>query len=130
MIEEAKAFCPNLVHKPLPDLLQSALQEYFAGSGENLSVWPIKPIGATDFTLRVYDAVRRLRWGETVAYSEIARQIGSPRAARAVGGALGSNPVPLFVPCHRVVGVGSEGGWSGPPGLKRYLLCLEKGVRD
>ena len=66
------------------------------------------------FDRRVLDAVRALRWGETASYGSIARQVGAPRASRAVGGALGRNPISLIIPCHRVIASdGTLGGYGG-----------------
>jgi methylated-DNA-[protein]-cysteine S-methyltransferase len=81
----------------------------------------------------VYDAMRRTRAGDLLTYGVLARRIGRPRAPRAVGRALGRNPFPLIVPCHRVVrSDGSLGGYSCPggPGLKRRLLELESAWRS
>jgi len=82
----------------------------------------------TDFQRRVLEATRRVRFGETSTYSELARRIHRPRAARAVGNALRANPVPLVIPCHRIVrGDGSIGGFSGLTAVdeKRWLLQHE-----
>ena len=87
------------------------------------------------FDRRVLRVVRRLAWGETASYSEIARQIGAPRAARAVGGALGRNPIALVIPCHRVIAAdGTLGGYGGPEGDRdahldrKQSLLLREGV--
>ncbi len=87
------------------------------------------------FDRRVLGAVRRLAWGETASYSEIARQIGAPRAARAVGGALGRNPISLVIPCHRVIAAdGTLGGFGGPEGdhdahlARKQSLLQREGV--
>lgn len=86
---------------------------------------------ATPFEQRVYDAARRIRPGDTSTYGEIARQVGSPGAAREVGAALGRNPIPIIVPCHRVVAAnGKTGGFSGAGGVKTKLrmLAIEGGA--
>ncbi len=81
------------------------------------------------FRRTVLETLRReVPWGETVTYGELAAMGGRPRAARAVGTAMASNPVPLVIPCHRVVasnGLGGYGGADGRPDLKRALLALE-----
>ncbi|MBS1263885.1 MAG: Methylated-DNA--protein-cysteine methyltransferase [Methanonatronarchaeales archaeon] len=82
----------------------------------------------TGFQGRVWGAVSRISLGETRTYGEVASEIDGPGAARAVGNALGVNPAPLFVPCHRVVSRSGLGGFSGGTDLKRFLLKLE-GVR-
>jgi methylated-DNA-[protein]-cysteine S-methyltransferase len=84
----------------------------------------------TAFQRRVLQACAQLDYGQTVTYGELARRIGHPTASRAVGAALGRNPLPLVIPCHRVVGCnGSLGGFSAEQGLKvkRWLLDLEAG---
>ena len=79
-----------------------------------------------DFQRAVLDAASRLEFGETVTYTEIARRIGRPKASRAVGSALGRNPVPIIVPCHRVVRTdGTLGGYTGGLRYKRTLLDIE-----
>jgi len=81
----------------------------------------------TVFSHRVARACRRIGWGETKSYAQLAATVGSPRAARAVGHVMATNRTPLVVPCHRVVGSGGLGGFSAPQGLamKRRLLTLE-----
>ncbi|UCF10605.1 MAG: methylated-DNA--[protein]-cysteine S-methyltransferase [Candidatus Bipolaricaulota bacterium] len=82
----------------------------------------------TEFQRAVWDALRGIPYGETRAYGDVAKGIGRPRAARAVGQALASNPVPIIVPCHRVLGGnGSLVGFGGGLPLKERLLALEKG---
>ena len=83
----------------------------------------------TPFQMKVWQALRAIPYGRVRSYGWVARKIGKPRAARAVGSACGANPVPLLVPCHRVVaGDGSLGGFSGGLLNKRRLLKLE-GIR-
>ncbi len=81
---------------------------------------------ATDFQRRVYEALLRIPYGETRTYAEVARAIRRPTAVRAVGTANGANPLPLVVPCHRVVASGGKlGGYGGGLALKKRLLALE-----
>ena len=82
-------------------------------------------ISGTSFQLSVWNAARLIPYGETVTYGELAQIIGKPRAARAVGNALGSNPLPLIVPCHRIVAAGGIGGFGFGVDIKRTLLRLE-----
>ena len=81
---------------------------------------------ATPFQLQVWDATRSIPWGETRSYGWLAQQIGRPQHSRAVGSALASNPVPLLIPCHRVVGKGGcLTGYRGGLTLKKYLISME-----
>jgi methylated-DNA-[protein]-cysteine S-methyltransferase len=82
----------------------------------------------TPFQKRVLSAVRRIPYGRTKSYGQIARRVGSPRGARAVGGAVGANPLPLLIPCHRVVGsTGALVGFGSGIPLKKRLLDIEAG---
>lgn len=104
------------------------LRRYLAGLRVDFTV-PVDLSGATPFQQRVWQTLRRLPYGGTTTYGELAVFIGRPRAARAVGQACGANPVPLVVPCHRVLAAGGRlGGWSGVPGWKERLLALERGA--
>ena len=112
--------------------LQSAvaqqLREYFLGDRKTFEL-PILPRG-TPFQLAVWDALQRIPYGETRSYAQIAQEIGRPNAVRAVGAANGANPIPIIVPCHRVIGSnGSLTGFGGGLGVKRRLLELERGER-
>jgi methylated-DNA-[protein]-cysteine S-methyltransferase len=100
------------------------LRAYFAGDLRVFDV-PLEVVG-TDFQKRVWRALRTIPFGETRSYSQVAGQIGSPRAVRAVGAANGRNPIPIIVPCHRVIGAsGSLVGFGGGLEWKRFLLGLE-----
>jgi methylated-DNA-[protein]-cysteine S-methyltransferase len=86
---------------------------------------------ATPFDRTVWDITRKIPYGETRSYSWVARQIGKSRASRAVGQALGRNPLPIIIPCHRVVtSDGKLGGFGGGLEMKRYLLALESKISD
>jgi methylated-DNA-[protein]-cysteine S-methyltransferase len=77
----------------------------------------------------VWEALRRIPYGATISYGELARRIGKPQAMRAVGAANGRNPLPIVVPCHRVIGAdGSLTGFGGGLPTKRYLLGLERAL--
>ena len=110
------------------DAVAFALEEldaYFAGTLNRFTA-PIDLRGVTDFTRRVLRATRGIPFGRLRSYGEVARRIGSPGASRAVGGALGRNPVPIIVPCHRVIaGGGRIGGFTGGVATKRALLRIE-----
>ena len=102
------------------------LAAYFAGKLIKFDL-PVALHG-TEFQMAVYKQIAKVGFGKTISYAEIAAKIGKPMAARAVGGAVGSNPVPLIVGCHRVLGAsGRITGYSGGDGLatKRKLLELE-----
>ncbi len=100
------------------------LDEYFAGRRRGFDL-ELAPRG-TDFQLRVWRALAEIPYGETVSYADIAERLGRPGAARAVGRANGTNPIPIVVPCHRVIGAdGSLTGYGGGLPIKRALLELE-----
>ncbi|MCX7832304.1 MAG: MGMT family protein [Actinobacteria bacterium] len=82
----------------------------------------------SDFFRRVYEELRRVKSGETITYKKLAEMVGNPNASRAVGLAMKRNKHNLFIPCHRVVGSSSIGGWSGLKGLKEKLLELERRI--
>ena len=106
------------------------LDAYFAGGESalvNLEVDVEMRLVATPFQRAVLDATASIPWGETRTYGWVAEQVGRPGAARAVGGALGANPLPLVIPCHRVVAAGTGGGYGGGMHRKEYLLALERG---
>lgn len=100
------------------------LAEYFAGRRERFDL-PLAPEG-TEFQRAVWQGLRRIPYGRTWSYAELAQRIGRPRAMRAVGAANGANPLPIVVPCHRVIGAdGSLTGFGGGLPAKRLLLELE-----
>jgi methylated-DNA-[protein]-cysteine S-methyltransferase len=103
------------------------LNAWFAGARRAFDV-PLDPRG-TPFQRAVWDAVAALPWGATTTYAAIAQQIGKPAAVRAVGAANGANPLPLIIPCHRVVGSnGALTGYGGGLPLKQLLLAWERGA--
>jgi methylated-DNA-[protein]-cysteine S-methyltransferase len=107
------------------------LQSYMIGDRVDFAAVPIDWTGVSPFHLRIYEATRALGWGETASYGEIARRAGPPVVARAVGQAMSRNPVPVIMPCHRVLAAGRKiGGFSAHGGAvtKERLLALE-GVR-
>jgi methylated-DNA-[protein]-cysteine S-methyltransferase len=103
------------------------LDEYFDGSRTEFGLE--LHLEGTDFQLRVWESLRRIPYGETVSYGELAEEIGAPGAARAVGSANGRNPVGIVIPCHRVIAAGGAlGGYGGGLDMKSYLLDLESSV--
>jgi methylated-DNA-[protein]-cysteine S-methyltransferase len=103
------------------------LRAYFDGDLDALDSIEVQMRG-TAFQQRVWEALRRVRAGQTASYSEIARAIGAPSSVRAVGAANGANPVAVIVPCHRIIGTnGSLTGYGGGLDRKRWLLSHEAG---
>jgi methylated-DNA-[protein]-cysteine S-methyltransferase len=108
------------------DATRRQLDAYFAGRSKAFDL-PLAPDG-TDFQKRVWRVLATIPFGESRSYGEIAATIGAPRASRAVGAANGRNPIPVIVPCHRVIGAdGSLTGFGGGMERKRFLLALEGG---
>ena len=100
------------------------LQEYFEKTRTGFDL-PLKPAG-TPFQMSVWRELQSISYGKTISYGELARRIGRPSASRAVGAANGANPIPIVIPCHRVIG--SNGGMTGYGGglsIKKILLDLE-----
>lgn len=112
-----------------PEVLRQAvreLTEFFAGKRRNFTV-PLAPVG-TPFQQQVWRALQTVPYGATCSYREIARLIGRPAACRAVGGANHCNPIPIIIPCHRVVGAdGRLTGYAGGLAIKSRLLQFERG---
>jgi methylated-DNA-[protein]-cysteine S-methyltransferase len=109
--------------KPLAEACRQ-LREYFAGERREFDL-PLN-LNGTDFQVSVLSALRDIPYGETVSYGEIARRVGRPKAVRAVGAANGRNPIPIIVPCHRVIGsTGDLTGFGGGLDTKEALLRLE-----
>ncbi len=107
------------------DGLIERLRKYFSGQGVTFSD-RLDLSAATPFQREVWETTRLIPYGETRSYRWVAEQIGKPRAMRAVGQALGRNPLPVIIPCHRVLaGDGKLGGFSGGMEMKRRLLFLE-----
>ena len=101
------------------------VRQYLAGRRRRFTV-PVDLSGLPAFQRRVLETLRRVPYGRTITYGRLASEAGRPRAARAVGQAMAHNPVPLIVPCHRVVASsGGLGGFGGGLALKRRLLALE-----
>jgi len=114
----------------IPDCLKNCLlqiEEYFKGDRKAFCL-PLTPRG-TEFQQRVWQALEQIPYGEVVSYGDIARAIGKPGAARAVGGANNKNPIAIIIPCHRVIGQdGSLTGYGSGVWRKEWLLSHEKGA--
>jgi methylated-DNA-[protein]-cysteine S-methyltransferase len=110
----------------LGDQVILALEQYFSGQPGALDDLPLDLEGGP-FHLQVWQELRKIPAGDTVSYGEMAQRLGNPQAARAVGQACGANPVPIIVPCHRVIAAnGTLGGYSSGLERKRWLLAHEK----
>jgi methylated-DNA-[protein]-cysteine S-methyltransferase len=110
-----------------------ALQRYFAGRPVDFAGICLDLSGCSGFHQRIYEALRGIGWGKTTTYGALAAQVGSPDAARAIGQAMGRNPLPIIVPCHRVLASGGKiGGFSAHGGAttKERLLELEGVARQ
>jgi methylated-DNA-[protein]-cysteine S-methyltransferase len=113
------------------DQVIAEIQGYMTGRNVDFAAVAVDLTNVEPFQLKVYEAARAIPWGHTVSYGELARRTGFPDGARAVGQALARNPVPVIIPCHRVLAKGHRvGGFSAPGGIftKERLLGLE-GVR-
>lgn len=114
--------------KRAPDRLEdpvTQIQSYFAGERREFAL-SVDLTGLTPFQQSVLDAAAEIPFGRTVPYGELAERLGKPDASRAVGSALGRNPVPIVIPCHRVVrSDGGLGGYTAGTGYKEQLLELE-----
>ena len=130
--ELASGISPRVVEAPAAlDEVRRQLDEYFEGERKSFDLaldWQLVPGG---FYRKVLRATAALPFGVTATYGEIAGAAGNPRAHRAAGTALGSNPIPIVVPCHRIVRSGGDpGNYGGGPEMKRWLLRLEGALRE
>jgi methylated-DNA-[protein]-cysteine S-methyltransferase len=130
LAELAEDVSPRILELPARlDEARRELDEYFAGRRKRFELsldWRLVP---APFMKKVLKETARVPYGSTTTYGEVAREIGSPRAHRAAGSALGRNPIPIVVPCHRVLRSGGViGNYGGGPEMKRYLLELEGAI--
>ena len=110
---------------PALELAARELEEYFAGVRREFTV-PLAPVG-TAFQLAVWSALREIPYGATASYRDIAVRLGRPGGAVAVGQANSRNPIPIIIPCHRIIGAGGQlVGYTGGLEIKRFLLRLEE----
>ena len=117
---------PDIPEDPLLSYAYDLLTNYFSGETVDFSQVPLKLSSGTEFQIAVWNAIREIPSGETRSYKWLAEQIGSPKAVRAVGGAVGANPISIIIPCHRVIrSDGTLGGYGGGVRQKRLLLELE-----
>ncbi|MGC7560732.1 methylated-DNA--[protein]-cysteine S-methyltransferase [Pasteurella sp. PK-2025] len=117
-VEDAKR--PIFLH------VKQALSRYFAGEKEDFKGIPLAPQG-TAFQCAVWQALQQIGYGESASYAELAKRIANPKAVRAVGGAVGRNPISILIPCHRILGKDRAlTGFGGGLPIKRHLLQLEQ----
>ena len=118
--------CPSTAHGDgIIDKTISQISEYLDGKRLDFNI-PLRLAG-TEFRMKVWNEMRKIPYGETITYKELARRIGSPDACRAVANACGANPFPILIPCHRVVASGGKtGGYTGGLDIKLSLLEIEK----
>lgn len=123
-VSSAAKKAPNDIRSTWLELTSQAVHSVLAGKPID-ELPPLDISAGTNFQQRVWQAMRRIPMGHTMSYGEIAQQIGAPKAVRAVGGACGANPIPLLIPCHRVLAANRRlGGFSG--GLPWKMLLLER----
>jgi len=123
----ASEVSPRVLELPRrTDAARRELDEYFAGRRKEFDLPIDWSLVHGDFARRLLRGLPRVRYGETISYSEAASRAGSPRAHRAAGNALSSNPLAIVVPCHRVIRSGGDlGGYGGGPDMKEKLLRME-----
>jgi methylated-DNA-[protein]-cysteine S-methyltransferase len=115
----------NIVETPLIKKAKEQLEEYISGERKMFDL-PLAPQG-TEFRQKVWKALQHIPYGKTCSYKDIAKEIGNIKACRAVGMANNKNPIPIFIPCHRVIGTnGKLIGYAGGLDLKEKLLEMEK----
>lgn len=123
-VSQSEDLFPNHL-MPVIEAVRQEVSAYFTGVPTHFATLTLDPQG-TPFQLRVWQELRRIPWGQTISYGELARRVGNPKASRAVGQANAVNPIPLIVPCHRVIAAdGSLGGYSSGLDRKRWLLRHE-----
>lgn len=107
------------------EALINRIEDYAEGKADNFSDVALDLAGVSDFNRRAYDLLVLVPWGETTTYGAMARQLGDVGLSRAVGAAMGANPIPLIIPCHRVLASdGKPGGFSAPGGAESKLRML------
>jgi methylated-DNA-[protein]-cysteine S-methyltransferase len=127
---------PDALEVPPPSAVQAVIDDIVAlleGEKRDLKSARLDYTGIADFHRRAFDLARTIPPGEVITYGEFAKRLGDPGAARAVGQAMGSNPFPIIVPCHRVMASGGKtGGFSAPLGLetKMQMLTIERAKLD
>lgn len=122
---EATEVSGDEASKRVLEKLSLEMVSYFEGKGRGFSC-PLEP-GGTEFQRKVWEVLQHIPYGETRSYKEVARAIGKPGTSRAVGNACGANPLPIVIPCHRVIrSDGSMGGYGSGSWRKAWLLRMER----
>jgi O-6-methylguanine DNA methyltransferase len=122
--QETRSLPEGLLQK-WHDRVAQALEDYFTGKPAHFESLDLNLQG-TPFQLRVWQELRRIPHGATISYKDLASRVGRPKTARAVGQAVGANPIPILIPCHRVIAAdGTLGGYSSGLDRKRWLLRHE-----
>ena len=131
LAELAERLSPRVLESPgRLDEVRRELDEYFQGDRQAFDLTLDWSLTSSQFRRRVLERTARIPYGGTASYRDVASAAGNERAVRAAGTALGANPIPIVVPCHRVLRTGGAlGGYGGGPDAKRYLLDLEAGRR-
>ena len=117
----------NITDSDIPILIETEkqLRQYFVGERQIFNI-PLKPTG-TNFQLSVWNELKKIPYGKTISYQQLAERVGDKKKSRAVGNANGKNPIPIIIPCHRVIRKSGElGGFGGGIKIKRKLLELEQ----
>jgi methylated-DNA-[protein]-cysteine S-methyltransferase len=129
---DLQADAPVAAHTKTDDPVAQRIRAYLAGQPDDFQDVAVDLDGYTEFQQRVLQNCRRIRYGQTLTYSQLARRVGSPAAARAVGSTMARNRLPLVIPCHRVVGSGGLCGFSAPGGVavKQRLLQMEAARKE
>jgi O-6-methylguanine DNA methyltransferase len=124
-IEKAYPQAQPTASKSVFQKTMDQLAEYFAGTRSNFDMEIF--LSGTEFQKQVWNSLRKIPYGQTISYGDLAKSLNKPGAMRAVGAANGQNPVPIIIPCHRVIAAdGSLGGYTGGLDIKAKLLDLEQ----
>jgi methylated-DNA-[protein]-cysteine S-methyltransferase len=120
---------PQAKGNSISELAAKQLKEYIAGNRSEFDI-PLNPDG-TEFQKKVWQELQTIKCGEVASYLDIAKAIGNEKACRAVGAANGKNPIPIIIPCHRIIGSnGKLTGYAGGLERKSYLLALESDIKE
>ncbi|MFC5585517.1 methylated-DNA--[protein]-cysteine S-methyltransferase [Nitratireductor kimnyeongensis] len=128
LLKQRRPECKAAAAAGVMTSLVAAAERYFDGTREDFSEFPLDLSGISPFHRTLYTAMRKLSYGETTTYGALCESVGFPKATRETGAAMGKNPIPLIIPCHRVLAAGGRiGGFSAHGGIttKQKMLALE-----